>query len=217
MKTNERQKDKTIGNKISKENLSILISRFRHPKLEERFKASEEVVKIGYEAAPELMKLLVDNNWEVRWRAAYVFGKIGLITDKDINSIGKLVEDPNQNVRVWALKALKLNKRKSILKYLIKATEDSDSEVRKEAIEGLSFFEDKTAIKKIIKFLSDEECDVKVSSAWALGVNGNRESYEILRYKLMCEKDKQVVMIIRNSLSKLRIKLNLPEEIVGCA
>lgn len=220
MKLMERKfgaNEKKGGEKVSK-----LISLLRHPKMEERFKASEELVKIGKHAIEELRRLLDDEDWSIRWRVAYTIGRIGekhKLNDEDVERIGKLTKDPDQNVRVWALKALKKIKfhKDVILKYLIEATKDDDPEVRKEAVGGLSHYETNEAVERLEQLLEDEDEEVRTISAWALGMVGNHKTYEILIDRLKNEESEKVAMMIKNAIFKLRKRYGVDYGYIGHA
>ena len=151
---------------------------------------------------PQLIKLLEDEDNDVRQSAASALGRIGekAATYEAIKALAKLLEDEDVFLRQNAIYALnRMGERAATdeaIKALAKILNDKDSDVRKNAIYALKSMGEKAAtdevIKALTKLLSEKDSDVLRNAANALAAMRERAATdEVIKAltKLLNNKD----------------------------
>lgn len=147
--------------------------------------------------ASQLLKLLNDSDWVIRWSGTEALGWVGnssaipllsrLVTDPNwnvrisairamaeigdqqaIHPISMALSDPNHNVREVAAEALGAFKTVAIISSLTKAVSDSEPFVRLAAVESLSKIQNEAVTQLLTKALDDENSDVRWAAAQGL-------------------------------------------------
>ncbi|MCD6493385.1 MAG: HEAT repeat domain-containing protein [Archaeoglobaceae archaeon] len=113
-----------------------------------------------------LISALKDEDWRIRWGAAYALGEI-----KDPRAVEPLIQalkDEDSGVRCAAANAL-VRIGEPAVEPLIQALKDDDSNVREKAAWALGWIGDKRAVEPLIQALKDEDSNVRQGAAYALG------------------------------------------------
>jgi len=108
----------------------------------------------------------------------------GIVDESAILKLVKLLEDEDEEVRGWVVRALGRYAEQgavdgAAVPKLVKLLEDEDEEVRSEAARALGSYAEKGAVDraappKLAKLLEDEDMYVRKNAAWALDVYAKR-------------------------------------------
>ncbi|MEO1209551.1 MAG: HEAT repeat domain-containing protein, partial [Cyanobacteria bacterium J06638_20] len=135
--------------------------------------------EVGQEASAiaQLVRLLEDDDFDVRVRAAYALSQLGQASDAVLKALMKRLEDDDRNVRVRAAAALSQlgQGNDAVLKALLKRLEeDDDSDVRHRAAATLGQLGQGSdaVLKALMKRLDDDDSNVRSFAAAALGQLG---------------------------------------------
>ncbi|MBI4834063.1 MAG: HEAT repeat domain-containing protein [Planctomycetes bacterium] len=123
--------------------------------------------------APSIMKLLNDENGQVRYDVIYALGVFGY--KKALPEIRKLLTDEEQFIRLGAAQSLGNMDDKDFLPEIRKLLGDSKHLVRVQAIYTLSKLGDKASVNEIRKFLDGEDGRIRAAAVAALAELGDEE------------------------------------------
>ncbi len=122
------------------------------------------------ELIPLLVKVLSDDNAEVRRRATTALVRLATVARENVAaSAVQLSESDNPDCRLQAVKLFGALKEAGQLTFLSK---DEDYLVRREAIAALGDIKSPESASRLAMALADEEADVRLAAATALGWNG---------------------------------------------
>ncbi len=140
-----------------------------------RFEAARSLIQIGYEAVPELISVLKADNVDidVKVKAAEALGLIG--DERAVESLVKLLNDPNGSVRDAASKALvKIGGR--AIDELITFLRSGNYKL--EILKALEANLDKEHLEKLfevlIGLLNDEDEEMRYEAVMLMGKMGDR-------------------------------------------
>lgn len=124
------------------------------------------------ECAPELAKLLGDDDPNVRQNAARAISRLGSKAPDIVGS--KLLEQLQSRepkIRLQALDALAGMQfaPQEVIPPVVEALEDPDWRIRAEALRALGFIKAKQALPQIIKAMGDPNETVRTSATYAIG------------------------------------------------
>ncbi len=134
---------------------------------------SAELAKSLNKAAPELARLLKDENRDIRITAAAALERFGEAAQPAVEGIAMVISDSDPETSVLAIKciiAIGPAAKKSAIPALLKAVAAKDASVRAAALEGLSRLgpPDQETIPALTKSLSDPDAKVRRAAADAL-------------------------------------------------
>jgi len=187
--------------------IEFLISELGSKNRDRRWKASEELARIGDKAVDHLLEALKSSNVDLRVGAAITLGKIG--TNKAIQPLMDALKDAEWEVRWASATSLGNLKAREAVDGLIALLRDEFWEVRRAAAIALGKVKDPKAIEPLaealkselmIRFeaarsliqlgsdaveslshlLSDDDPDVRIKAAEALGLIGDESASEAL-------------------------------------
>jgi len=116
--------------------MAVLCTGLRHPDKEHRARCVHEIAKSGNIATPELIFLLRDTDWKVRYRAAEA---LGMIHGEDaVPDLITACSDEKDHVRYMAAKALGQIRATDAVPVLIQLLTDEHPYSRGIASEGLA-------------------------------------------------------------------------------
>ncbi len=145
-----------------------IVAAFTVPDKSKRNLATYEIATGGESVIPDLISLLSDGNWVIRYRAAETLGKIGLVRDDVIAALTKLADDEKDHVRYMAVKSLtKLSPAKSE-DVFIRLLSDEHHYTRGMAATGLILIGNKASInslKSAIAVETNPEIKEKIQNA----------------------------------------------------
>ncbi len=128
---------------------------------------------VGEKTLPILLKLLRDEDSDVRRKATEAIGRIGEAGKVYNPELAKLLSDEDSYVRMSAAEAIgNMGKAgNAYLPELAKLLSDEDSDVRSNAAEAIGNMREagKAYLPELVKLLSDEDSDVRSSAAEAIG------------------------------------------------
>ncbi|CAK8722181.1 MAG: HEAT repeat [Candidatus Electronema aureum] len=180
---------------------------------------------------PTLIKLLADEDADVRQSAAYATGKfndgsampvlVKLLSDTDANvrrsaaaalsNIGdklvaselfKLFADKNANVRWVATYTVGTLGDSSIIPELVKFLTNENAKARQSAVDALGRFGDRSVAPELVKFLTDAEKEVRRAAAEALGNLGDTSAVPEL-VKFLSDENPYVQLSVAAVLGRL--------------
>ena len=139
-----------------------------------RYNAARALGNIGdKKAAPALIKLLGDNEWQVRFYTTEALGKIG---DKSAAKplANLLLTDSSAKVRLAAIEALDRLDSRTEYKAVLEAFSDKNPKIRSYAVELSASWKIKDALPTITNMLKNDRSNkVRASCAYALGIYAN--------------------------------------------
>jgi HEAT repeat protein len=162
-----------------------------------------EVMAYGEAAVVPLIRALVDPDWSVRRKAAWVLGEIG---EPAVEELLKVLESPDEDVRALAAEVLsrmgwETGKEVDEARRLIDAgewdkvarigypavgplsralTTSKDEEIRKQAAAVLGVLGDARGVEPLTGSLADGDVEVRKKAVWALGKIGGEGIVEPL-------------------------------------
>lgn len=104
-----RETEEITTDVVLKDRLKALVDNLDHSDVAVRWKAIEELEKLGpkaKEVVHDIIPYLDSNDWRVRYYAAEILGMIGLSAKPAVPALQKALNDPDEKVRVrasWAL------------------------------------------------------------------------------------------------------------------
>jgi len=138
------------------------ITGLRSDSKEEREESMKVLVETGSSALPELMHLLTDPDWIVRYRAAEALGGIG---DKDaVDALIITTCDVKDHVRYMATKSLGTFRDTRIHPALVRMLSDDHCYTRRIAASGLIFAGDSSTIPALSEAIG-KELDIETKLA----------------------------------------------------
>ena len=139
---------------MSSDEIELYLSGLHNPEKDVRAKSMEQLVKLGIKAVPQLLDLLTDDDWVIRYRAAEALG--GIRDTATIDSLTRLTADQKDHVRYMATKALGQMQDQRVVPTLIRMLSDDHSYTRKIAAGGLGTAGDPVALISLQKAI---ECE----------------------------------------------------------
>ncbi|MCI5130126.1 MAG: HEAT repeat domain-containing protein, partial [Candidatus Electrothrix sp. EH2] len=181
--------------------------------------------------APELVKLLADEDVSVQSSAAGALGELGdssvapelvkRLKDKDasvrssavynlgelgdssvVSDLVPLLADEDADVRWFAAYALAILGDSSVAPELVKRLKDKDASVRSSAADNLGELGDRSVVRDLVPLLADEDAYVRSSAARALGMLGDSSVARDL-VPLLADEDAGVRSSAANNLGEL--------------
>jgi len=122
--------------------------------------------KGGPEVVPKLIALLDSENERTVFLAAQILGSQADTTA--VQPLGRMMSNPNPNIRSSAAWSLGSIGHESALPYLEKALDDSVSDVRHSTIRAIGYIHDPSAVKYIFKMFRDEADSVRAAAVHSL-------------------------------------------------
>lgn len=121
----------------------------------EREKAIEYLVgRPNKKTVERILPLLQEKDTPTRMAVVEVIKKIG---HANIAAIDKLLEDENEDIRVYACEIVASMKNPETIPFLTKALGDESENVRNAAVIALGEFNDKRAVKALLGMLHDDQ------------------------------------------------------------
>jgi HEAT repeat protein len=143
----------------------------------EKEKAIDYLVSVpDRNTVEKLIPILHDENTGARMAVMDVLKKIG---SEGLEAITTLLDDENEDLRVYGCELLGALKDPRGLPYLIKKVYEDDENVRNTAVMFLGEFDDSRAVKALLDALKDSDW-VRFSAIYSLGKIGTREAVEPL-------------------------------------
>lgn len=165
--------------------------------------AADAIIKIGGDKAVQLcLRLLRDNSWVTRMKAAEILGELKN-KKATLPLVRILRNDPEVSVKEWATIALGKIKNKKAIKPLIQSLITEESwQVRKESALAIGNIRNKKAKDALTKaFYSDKECQVRWAAASALSIiNDNNENKKM--FQDLCQ---ELLNIIKTEKDETKI------------
>ena len=204
-----------------------------------RTKAAGALVNIGESSVESLIKVMDDNDVNVRMRAAETLDKLHwkpstesnwalfLIAKQNWSQVEKLgkpvvaplidvLKDVDAGVRKSAVIALGNIGDASILEPLIKALKDGDAGVRMNAVIALGKLGNTKALEALVDALKDEDAGVRKSAVIALGNIGDARAIAPLLEYMFANPD-PTTGHEEKALRKMVSNSNLTEDIIRIA
>jgi HEAT repeat protein len=157
----------SLGDLGDKRALRPLIQALRGGDESMRRTAEKALLSLGEAVIEELVGLLQDADWDVRWRAVHVLGATR--NKAACDPLIARLRDENRYVREAAAIALGEIADGCAVKPLIAALQDENKYVREEAAAALAEMKDKRSLGPLIKALHDKDWGVRWGVANALG------------------------------------------------
>jgi HEAT repeat protein len=117
--------------------------------------------------ARQLLTLLSDDDWVVRWVGAESLGWVG--DSSSISLLSNLTNDPNWKVRISAIRSLTQIGDPQALDAICKALKDPNHDVREAAAESLGAFKEVATISALVEAVNDSESFVRLAAIESLG------------------------------------------------
>ncbi len=156
--------------KLSKKKLANYIKTFREGDSFAREKAMEALLvspdKTVLEAVAPLLR---EKDTSLRMMVLEILKKIG---DLNITTITALLDDENEDIRVYACEVLAHLKHPDAIPHLVRKTRGDDENVRNAACMSLAEFDDERAVDALLESLADVEW-IAFSAILSLGKIGN--------------------------------------------
>jgi len=140
--------------------------------------AARSLADIGGSAVDSLIVLIKHENVFIRWYCADVMGRTK--SEKVVQPLLKLMDDPDQNVRRVAVSSLGETGLKQVVPSLIKVYLDQEKGVGSDAARALGKLGSSDAIPHLIKGLKNKDRNTARWSSWALGEIGAKEAVKPL-------------------------------------
>ncbi|NHJ39054.1 MAG: HEAT repeat domain-containing protein [Asgard group archaeon] len=165
--------------------------------------AADAIIKIGGdEAVQNCLRLLRDNSWITRMKAAEILGE--LKNKKSTLPLVRILKNDSEvSVKEWAAIALgKIRDKKAIRPLIQTLLNEMSWEVRKESALALGKIKGKKAIGALTKaFYSDKECQVRWAAASALSIINDNNETKVL-FKDLCQ---ELLNIIKTEKDETKI------------
>ena len=162
---------KTI--KVSEKKLSKLIMLLRDGDSLEKEKAMQSLLDLPTKKVTEqVAQLLQGNETGVRMAAVEILKKIG---SYNLEIITGLLDDENEDIRVYACEILGSIQDKNAIPYLIKKLSEENENVRNTACIALGEINDEQAVDALLGALKDDEW-IKFSAIYGLGKIGSKRA-----------------------------------------
>jgi putative membrane-bound dehydrogenase-like protein len=143
---------KLIAPKFDDQNTEGPLAAFKNPAANVRNLAFEKLKAQGEAVIPQVKTLISDKNPYVQTRAVYLLSQLG---NKGKTEVESLLNDPNEQIRLVAFKALRLlNPKEKILPLAQKMVSDKSFLIKREvgvSIQGLPLVQTKDIILDLIK------------------------------------------------------------------
>ena len=181
----------------------VIITVLDDKRMTMRYTAAKALGSIGdNRATPDLIKLLKDSEGQVRLFTAEALGKIkDRAASKPLAAI--VTDDPEDKVKMQALKALDSIAAKDEYPTVIKALSDATPDIRGYAAELLASWQVEEALPEIVKMLKDDRANtVRASCANAVGIYKNMSTFPAL-IQALGDEYKDVKIYALDSLKKM--------------
>lgn len=167
----------TRGGKRAEKRVARLVETIREGDNFDKEKAMEQLVAVPDPTALRaVVPLLKDSSTAARMVALEVIKRIGYT---DIGTVVSLLDDENEDVRVYGCEVLAdIRDPLSIPALVRKAREDTEN-VRNTAIIALGEFADEEAVEALLKALDDIDW-IRFSAIYSLGKTGSRKAIPAL-------------------------------------
>ncbi len=136
----------------------LFLSALRDTDKGARAQAMAALADLGDTVVPDLISLLLDNDWKVRYRAAEALGKIR--NRESVKALIEALSDEKDHVRYMAAKALGGTEDKGAVPPLIDRLGDGNMYVRKAAVLSLGKLGDTPGRAAVRKLLDSERTDM---------------------------------------------------------
>ena len=168
----------------------------------------DSLIKIGIPAVRALVEALTVTDSSVRWRAAYILGKIGDVSV--VPALVELLKDERPNIRLCAVAALRKFGIPAI-PVLIETLADTDITVRSDAALGLVRIGD-SAIPALLDTMRSPDAQARTFAIYAMGRIGNVSTLPIIIEALQDEDDRFYAVA---SLENMGDSKTLPRKILA--
>jgi HEAT repeat protein len=152
------------------DDLSQLITQLEHPDPGRRERALEQLRQRGAAALPLLRQALNVGLGATRPAAAEALVSLG---GRAVECLEDALRDPEREVRIWAVWALKQIEAPSAALALLSALADTDSFVRRQAVDALGQREGAPVTEALCTALMDADSGVRQRAAELLGARGD--------------------------------------------
>lgn len=156
---------------------------------------------------PLLRKLVEDQNWNVRTKAATAI--VGIAGMDGLAHLRHLSQDANVNVRCSAAQALGKTRKPAVLPLLRQLSKEEDESVRSSAVEALACFARARDLPLFRELTKDEDSDVRAHAVDALASFGMAEDLPIL-YELAEDENETIRRAVARSLKGFDKAQGLP-------
>lgn len=154
----------------------ILLSAIRDEDKGVRAQAAEALAGLGGDAVPDLISLLGESDWRIRYRAAEALGKIRLF--EAVEPLTRALSDEKDHVRYMAAKSLGFLGAGDAVPDLVRLLSDENEYVRRMVVLSLGKIGEKEGTDAILRIRDNETCDrVKDAIRTALEDQGKKEQF----------------------------------------
>jgi HEAT repeat protein len=159
--------------------------------------------KLGKPALGELVKLLKDDNADIRFHATSALREMGAQAEPAIKSLLPLLRDKDEEVRASAAIALGAVGEPAVA-VLVESLADKEPEMRRAAATGLAQVgkRAKKAVGPLIKSLKDDDSETRLAVIRALGTIGDSEAVKPLT-ALLSDKDSEMRRVSAVALGEI--------------
>ena len=165
---------------------------FRSSSPSARIRAIAVFAEIGDKTTiPVLMGALKDPDRFVRGNAVAALAYFGDAPSVPASALIELLEDPDKDIRITAMEALRERKEGSAVPRLVAALQDREKEVRWIAASALGVIGDPSALPALREALNDHDKKVRIAAAWALGKMADASAVPLLK-DLLKDADREV-------------------------
>lgn len=145
------------------------------------------------QSVPSLVKALEDKSPEIRWRSAYVLGRIGKDAAESVFPLSKRArEDAEMWVRLHSVYALHRIGDLGGVRALGDAATDKDFQIRKNAVLALGEIQGRKAVPDLLKAARDEQALIRRIAVCMLGLLEDPQAIPTLKDALQHDPDKNV-------------------------
>ncbi len=168
---------------------SLLISVSSGQDKELRQMSIQSLGKVGDETVlPLLAKAFSDVSSDVREAALQALLRLAVqYPDEVISLLGPLLENENEQIRMYSVTVLGRLEGKNTEEYLVFAIKDESPEVRSAAIRAVEGKGGGAHLSVLMLALTDEDTEVRALAARALGMTGRKEAVKPLELALQDE------------------------------
>ena len=195
----------TNAGKLTKARLSRLIKKLKEGDNHDKEKAIEQLTSFPDKKAVEsVIPLLKEKDTQVRMAAWEILKRIG---SSNIDAVVALLDDENEDIRIYAVEILGGLKNSSTIPDIIRKTREENPNVRNIACMALGGFQgDERAVGALLDALKDDEW-IAFSAIESLGKIGHKEA--ILPLLNMFKNGGEEI-----SLASCEVLINLHDEAV---
>ncbi len=173
----EEKRKGSRGGRRTEKRLTRLVEAIREGDNFDKEKAMEQLVATADPAALRaVIPLLKEGNTAARMVALEVVKRMGHV---DIGAVIGLLDDENEDVRVYGCEVLAEIREPSSVSALVRKAREDTENVRNTAVIALGEFADEEAIKALLDALNDIDW-IRFSAIYSLGKTGSRQAIPAL-------------------------------------